>query len=93
MAKIVVKQAHNKSEQAVRELVEDLQVQLRDEFDLEGRWQSDTVISFKRSGVSGELCIEPNCVVVSLKLGMMLGMYANKIQRKLETMMAEKLSD
>lgn len=92
MAKIVVTQRHQKSEEEVRALVNELEIKLVEKFNLDSRWTTDDIIEFKRSGLSGELCIEPNCVVISLKLGVMFGMYSKKIQSQLEKLMADNLS-
>ena len=93
MAKVVVKQAHQKCEKEVRAIVEDVEAQLVDDYDLRSSWISDNEIEFKRSGgLSGKLCMEPDCVVITLKLGMMLGMYSKKIQSQLEKIMAERLA-
>ena len=69
MSKVVIKQKHNKDEDEVRQIVEEVEQKLAADYDLKTRWNGDAV-EFKRSGLTGELSMEPGCVVIKLKLGM-----------------------
>lgn len=92
MANVVIKQPHNKDDDEVRTIVEEVEHTLASEYDLSTRWNGDDCVEFKRSGLSGKLTMEPGCVVIKMKLGMMLGMYSRKIQTELEKIVSEKLA-
>lgn len=92
MTKVVIKQPHSKGDDEVRTIVGEVEQTLATNYDLQTSWNGRDTVEFKRSGLTGELCIEPGCVVIKLKLGMMLGMYSRKIQTELEKIMADKLS-
>lgn len=91
MSKVLIKQKHSKTEDEVREIVGEVEQMLAADYGLKTRWQGNAV-RFERSGLSGELSMEPGAVLIKMKLGMMLGMYSRKIQTELEKIVAEKLA-
>jgi putative polyhydroxyalkanoate system protein len=91
MSKILIRQHHNKSHEEVVDILKEVEQTLITRFKLSTSWKGDNVI-FKRSGLDGELCIEPGCVVIKMKLGRMLGLFARQIQTELETNLANKLA-
>lgn len=91
MSSVQIVHRHNKSEEEVRSLLQEVEESLRTRYGVSTRWREDAV-SFKRSGLSGELRMEPQCVVINLKLGVMLAMHSRKIQTELERVVADKLA-
>lgn len=91
MSKVLIKQEHNKSDAEVREIISEVEGMLTSKFGLKTRWQGNAV-KFQRSGLDGELSMQPGAVLIKMKLGMMLGMYSRKIQTELEKIVAEKLA-
>jgi putative polyhydroxyalkanoate system protein len=91
MSRVVIRQKHNKSDDEVREIIEDVEKTLISRYDVRTRWRANEV-RFSRPGIDGELCMEPGCVVIRMKLGIMLGIYSRTIQTELERVVAEKLS-
>ena len=90
MARVVIRQKHNKTDDEVREIIKDVEHTLVSRYDVRTRWRGGDVI-FERPGLNGELCMEPGCVVIRMKLGIMLGLYSRTIQTELEKVVAEKL--
>ena len=91
MSRVLIRQKHNKSDDEVRQIIRDVQDTLESRFDLKTRWQGDAV-EFERSGLKGQLSMEPGFVVIKMKLGMMLGLYSRTIQTELEKVVAKKLA-
>ena len=91
MARVNVSQDHNKTEDEVREIVNRLTDDLKSRYGISPDWQSDNLVKFKRSGVSGQLRISDNKVTIDLDIGFLLSAYAGKIKSELSTMMAKKL--
>ena len=91
MSSVTIRQNHSKSNEEVRRIVQDVEDNLVSHVNLDTRWQGDKVI-FRRSGLEGELRMEPGCVVVNMKLGIMLGLFSRQIQTELEKNLSEKLA-
>ena len=91
MSRILIRQQHNKSTDEVVDILKDVEETLATRFKLSTSWRDDTVV-FKRSGLDGELRMEPGCVVISMKLSRMLGLFARQIQTELESNLANKLA-
>jgi putative polyhydroxyalkanoate system protein len=91
MARVNVSQDHNKTEDEVREIVNRLTDDLKSRYGISPHWQGDNLVKFKRSGVSGQLLISDNKVIVDLDISFLLSAYAGKIKSELKTMMAKKL--
>ena len=92
MAQVVIRQNHNKTDDEVRGIIEDVEQTLVSRYDVRTRWR-DNGVRFSRPGLDGELCMEPGCVVIRMKLGIMLGIYSRTIQTELERVVAQKLSE
>ncbi|MEH6550456.1 MAG: polyhydroxyalkanoic acid system family protein [Pseudomonadales bacterium] len=92
MSRVNVSQGHDKPLEDVREIVGDVAEKLSNRYGLKAKWQGKDSIHFKRSGVTGELHIHPEKVTIDINLGILLGMYASKIEKELKSTMAEKLA-
>jgi putative polyhydroxyalkanoate system protein len=93
MSRVLIRQKHTKSDDEVRAIIADVQDTLRTRYDLKTRWRGEDAVEFQRPGLSGELSMEPGCVVIRMKLGIMLGLYARTIQTELENTVADKLAE
>lgn len=92
MTKILISKSHNKPKEEVDKLIEALQVDLADKYGLVSKRQGDQV-SFKGSGINGTLSMQENRVKIDLKLGMMMGMLARKIEPALKSKLDKYLDD
>ena len=64
-----------------RAAAEHLAAELRDEFGLQSRWQGDSLL-FEHAGVSGELAISSEEVILSVRLGFLLAALKPQIERE-----------
>ena len=71
MSDIQIRRSHSMSAKAARKAAEKIASQLDEEFDLAYEWD-DNVLTFKRSGVSGELVVEKKEVHIRVRLGFLL---------------------
>lgn len=71
MSDIQIRRSHTMSAKAARKAAEKIASQLDEEFDLAYEWD-DNVLTFKRSGVSGELVVEKKEVHIRVRLGFLL---------------------
>ena len=91
MSKVQITQRHHKPDDEVRDIVRSVEQELISRFGLATQWTDDRSVSFKRSGLSGELVMGPGRVTVNMKLGLVLGLYSRAIQTELERTLARKL--
>ena len=71
MAEIFIRRSHGMSHEKARAAAEHMVQELKDEIDLDYAWDGDA-LRFQRSGVSGELLLEKQEAVLSIKLGFLL---------------------
>jgi putative polyhydroxyalkanoate system protein len=68
-------------------VVEKVAARMHEKFDLEGRWQGDT-LHFSRLGVNGQIAVSADAIRVRAELGLLLaplkGMVEQEIRRKLD---------
>ena len=93
MSKVLIRHKHNKSHDEVHSVIEDVQELLQTRYHLKTHWRGDDAMEFQRPGLNGELSMEPGCLVIKMKLGVILGTYSRTIQTKLENAITERLSD
>ena len=91
MARVNVSQNHNKTENEVREIINNLTQDLKNRYGINPNWQGDNLVKFKRRGVSGQLQISDNKVTIDLDIGFLLSSYAGKIKSELTKIMLQKL--
>lgn len=92
MSRLSLKQAHSKPKEEVREVVEELSSQLRDQFGMSCDWAGDDQVNFHRKGVDGTLKISDSDVAIDMKLGLLMGAFKPKIKEELQRTMAKYLS-
>ena len=91
MSRVQIRQQHSKSDDEVRNILLGVEDDLASRFRLSTEWRGNDTVLFRRSGLQGELVMEPGCVVIKLKLGVMLGLIARQIQTELENSLSDKL--
>ncbi|MFQ3199928.1 MAG: putative polyhydroxyalkanoate system protein [Zhongshania sp.] len=92
MPNISLRQAHNKSPEELRDLIEQMAVKLEERYQLTSHWLSTSEIEVARTGINGRIILGDDEVKVDIKLGLMMGAFKSKIQREISRSMAEKLT-
>ncbi|GAB3791683.1 polyhydroxyalkanoic acid system family protein [Dyella agri] len=87
MPSIDIHRPHSLPLPEARAVVEKVAARMREKFDLEGRWQGDTLL-FSRPGVNGQIAVGEDAIRVRAELGLLLsplkGMIEQEIRRKLD---------
>lgn len=91
MAKISIQHAHKQNEKTVREALEQLLGELKEEYQITSTWRGHTV-EFHRTGASGTLTIKPHQVDIEIRLSMMLSMFERKIRDAINNFFTENLA-
>ena len=71
MSHIVIHRDHPLTLDEARQAAETLAVQLAERYDLSHHWQDDTLY-FERSGVGGQIELEPGKLRINVRLGFLL---------------------
>lgn len=82
MSVIDIHRPHSLDHDHARQAAEALAQDLAKEFDVHYQWDGD-VVRFKRSGVKGQLDINPGDIHVRLELGMLLRPFKSRIEREI----------
>jgi len=80
MADILIRRKHQKPVAAARAAAEHMVQELKDEIDLDYAWDGDA-LRFQRPGVSGELLLAKQEVVLTIKLGFFLSALKPSIEQ------------
>ncbi|WP_040260086.1 MULTISPECIES: polyhydroxyalkanoic acid system family protein [Pseudomonas] len=91
MSQIRVERAHQLGKEAAREKAERLVDKLVSKYDMSAQWNGD-VVELKRSGVTGQVEVAEDKVVVEMKLGMMLSMMAPMIESEINRALDKALA-
>lgn len=87
MPSIDIHRTHHLPLPEARAVVEKVAARMHEKFDLEGRWQGDT-LHFSRPGVNGRIAVSDDAIRVHAELGLLLaplkGMVEQEIRRKLD---------
>ena len=81
MSDITIRRKHGKSPSDARTAAEQMASELKEAFDLNFAWDGD-VLHFKRPGVSGELTLDAQEIVLSIRLKFFLSPLKPKIERE-----------
>lgn len=92
MSSIKLNYPHEKSVDDLRSTIDDYAEQLRDKYDVQSKWLSDTKLDLKRNGLSGNVSFDESSVNVDLKLGFMLAMFKSNIEDGIKEHLVKKLS-
>jgi putative polyhydroxyalkanoate system protein len=81
MSTISIRRKHAMTPADARAAAEHMAAELKEEFDLNFAWAGE-VMHFKRSGISGELTLEIEEVVLNIHLGFFLSALKPSIERE-----------
>ena len=79
MADIHITRSHTLPLKKAREAADRFADQLAEKFDLESKWQGDT-LHFRRTGVSGTLALTRGAVAIDAKLGILLSAFKSTFE-------------
>ncbi len=71
MSHIIIHRTHLLSSAQARQAAEQMATQLADRFDIQYHWRGDS-LHFARSGVSGQIDLEPGQLHIHARLGFLL---------------------
>jgi putative polyhydroxyalkanoate system protein len=71
MPSIDISRAHSKTVAEAKKSVNRVAKHIADKFEVDSAWQGDTLV-FRRSGVDGQIKVEPKNVRVTVELGFLL---------------------
>ena len=91
MANITINRSHNMSEQALKEKLDMLSAKMQDRFDLSCSWKNEQCMTFKRSGVDGEITLQADQINLQVKLGMMMGAFKGVIEKEINQFMDKEI--
>jgi putative polyhydroxyalkanoate system protein len=88
MSHIVIHRDHPLTLDQAREAAETIAAQLADRYAISHHWQDDS-LHFERSGVSGQIDLEPGAIRINVRLGFLLAslkyQLEQHIHRELDT--------
>ncbi len=88
MSHIVIHRDHPLTLDEARQAAETLAVQLAERYDLSHHWQDDTLY-FERSGVGGQIELEPGKLRISVRLGFLLATLKYKLEQEIHAYLDE----
>ncbi|MBF7142142.1 MULTISPECIES: polyhydroxyalkanoic acid system family protein [Pseudomonas] len=91
MSTIRVERKHQLGKEVARQKAERLVDKLVSKYDMNAEWKGD-VVELTRSGVTGQVAVGEDNVVVELKLGMMLSMMGPMIESEVDRALDKALA-
>ena len=82
MSDLIIRRKHGKKRSDARVAAEHMASELKEEFDLDYSWDGE-VLHFRRPGVSGELTLDGQEVVLNISLGFFLSALKPSIEREI----------
>lgn len=89
MSTIEINHPHSLSPAQARKAVEDFAIKLGKKFGLDYRWEGD-VLHFKRSGVDGQITMQPGQLQVRAKLGLLFAAMKGPIEQEMRRVLGER---
>ncbi len=89
MASIDIHHPHNKTPEQARKAVDEVAQKLSERFDMECNWEGDT-LCFNRSGVNGQINLEPQQLHVTAELGFLLSAMKGPIDAEIRRVLQER---
>lgn len=90
MSHIVIHRDHTLTLDQARVAAEALAGQLAERYDINHHWQEDS-LHFERSGVSGQIDLEPGLIRVSVRLGFLLVSLKSRLEQEINRQLDEML--
>ena len=91
MANITINRSHNLSEQEIKTKLDLLADKMSSRFDLDCGWKNEQCMSFKRSGVDGDINLQDNNINLEIKLGMMMGAFKGVIEQEINQFLDKEI--
>lgn len=91
MSAIDIVHAHTLSPAKARKAVEEVAKKLSERFDMQYRWEGDT-LHFQRSGVDGHIALTPRQLHVTAQLGFLLSMMKDPVEKEIRRVLDERFS-
>lgn len=88
MSHIAIHRSHELTLDRARQAAETLAEQLADRYELGYHWQEDSLY-FERSGVGGQIDLEPGMVRISVRLGFLLAPFKYKLEQEIHRQLDE----
>lgn len=88
MSHIHILRSHNKPHDEARKLAGHVAQEMADEFGFSYKWNGD-VLHFDRSGVKGQLAVEPDLIRIEAKLSFLLLALKPKIESEIHKFLDE----
>ena len=90
MAKIDVEFPHQKTDSEIEALISDLQTDVLEKYGLKGAWKGSK-FEVEGKGVKGQIESRNQTIYVSLKLGLLVSPFKDKIKNKLDEKLKQYL--
>lgn len=90
MSHIVIHRDHSLTLDEARQAAENLAAQLAERYEFSHYWQNNT-LHFERSGVSGQIALEPEKLRIDVRLGFLLVPLRSKLEREIHSYLDEML--
>jgi len=88
MSHIKINRDHRLTMDRAREIVDALATQLTDRYECHARWQDDSLY-FERSGIAGQIDVEPGMVRISARLGFLLAPLKYRLEQEIHRYLDE----
>lgn len=85
---IDIRKPHSMSLEDAQKVADDLARDLSDKFSIDYGWDEDTIV-FQRTGVSGEIDVDEECVHVRARLALLLSYLEPAVEREIHRYLDE----
>jgi putative polyhydroxyalkanoate system protein len=82
MPSIDISRPHSKSVAEAKKSVTRVAKHIADKFEVDSAWQGDTLL-FRRSGVDGQIAVQPKSIRVTVELGFLLMAIRGTVEREI----------
>jgi putative polyhydroxyalkanoate system protein len=89
MPSIDISRPHTQTVAAAKKSVNRVAKHIAEKFDVDSAWQGDTLV-FRRSGVDGQITVEPKSVRVTVELGFLLMAIRGNVEREIRRYLDEE---
>ena len=89
MPSIDISRPHSLSVAAAKKAVNRVAAHIAEKFEVDSAWQGNTLV-FRRSGVDGQIQVEPKSVRVTVELGFLLMAIRGTVEREIRRYLEEE---
>lgn len=90
MSHIIIHRDHELTLDQARAAAEALAGRLAERYEISHHWQEDS-LHFERSGVSGQIDLEPGVIRISVRLGFLLVSLKSRLEQEIDRQLDEML--